>query len=251
MTTTRNEPLRTEPVPSPPHPVRPRSRRRLRRALMLLGLVPLLATLLLGLKVAIMLQSNQTGRDDFGAGRYDEAAGAFRDSQVVNVLEPWVASYDLGTTLYLQGEYDAARLQLEAARDVAPGDQQCRVRVNLALADEALGDGQLADGNLAAAQQSWFYARVELRTKKCTTSASSPAVVVSAATSTTARLTNKLSTAVAPTREQPAQPEDSQSDTSDLDQRNRLAEEERERAEQDRDAQDDESPSSGAPVYQW
>lgn len=160
--------LDTAPHPTDPTPPPREQRSRRRRILFLIGLLPLGLALLLVLKVATMLYLNSTGRDDYAGNRLAAAAGAFETTLLGNVLESWVAPYDLGTTHYRQGDFDQARERLEEALALAPPPEQCRVRINLALADEALGDAALADGEVATARSRWRLARDVLAAGGCT-----------------------------------------------------------------------------------
>jgi tetratricopeptide (TPR) repeat protein len=261
-------------------------RRRVRRALFVLGLLPLSLALLLVLKVAIMLHLNSRGRDDYGAGRYTGAAAAFESTLFVNVLESWVAPYDLGTARYRQGEFASARAQLEDALALAPAAEECRVRINLALADEALGDAAVADGDVSTARADWAAGHAVLTQGGCLvegddasdsssgTGAGDPAKTspdtdgeasagsgpgtllaqLMAAVAVDHRLTDKLATSHDPDPADPATtPPDSA--TQSLEERNDRAEQLRRRAEQkhdDRQHPDSSHPTSGAPPhYEW
>lgn len=130
-------------------------RLRLRRRLLVLGLLPLLLALALGVKVGVMLGLDDRGRSAFGAGEFERASEAFAANGRLNVFEPWVAPFDEGTADYRLADFGTARDLLEEALLVVPGGHECLVRINLSLALEALGDASLADGRRDLAEALW------------------------------------------------------------------------------------------------
>ena len=131
------------------------SRRHLRRTLFLAGILPTLLVLAFALKVALMLQDNADGRDAFDRGDYDGAQAAFADTRSLNWMESWVAPFDEGTAHHAEGQYDAAIPDYEAALEDVPEREECTVRINLALAHEAVGDLQAEQMDNEAAIDSW------------------------------------------------------------------------------------------------
>lgn len=69
-----------------------------------------------------------------------QAAAAF-----ANFLEPHKAPFAAGDALVLRGDYPGARAAFETALAGAPPEDECRVRVNLALSIERLGDAAAAN----------------------------------------------------------------------------------------------------------
>jgi hypothetical protein len=237
-------------------------RRRVRGVLFVLGLLPLSLALLLVLKVAIMFHLNSRGRDDYGAEHYNAAAAAFENTLLGNALESWVAPYDLGTARYRQGEFAAARDQLEDALALAPAAQECRVRINLALADEALGDAAVADGDVLAARADWAAGQAVLAQGGCTTEGDdasdrptgAPLGERLAAVAVDERLEDKLARSQEPDQADQAAPPPA-SATQTLEERNAQAERLRQRSEQrreDRQHEDSSDPTSAEPPhYEW
>ena len=208
-----------------------------RRLLFALGLVPALAALLLVLKVATMLQLNASGREHFAGGRYADAASVFDTTLLANVLEGWVAPYDLGTARFQQEDYLRAREALREALRLAPAAEECRVRTNLSLTEEALGDAAVADGDVAGARTSWVAAQQALADGGC---APPPSLG--------RRLEEKVASA-APSPAAPAEPPSS--DATSLDERNAEAERRRERQQQRREDRQDPPRDSAQPEYAW
>lgn len=126
-----------------------------RRALFLAGILPAVLALAFGLKVTLMLQANAEGRDAFDRGDYDGAQAAFADTRALNWLESWVAPFDEGTAHHAEGRYDAAIPDYEAALEHVPEREECTVRINLALAHEAIGDRLAEEMDSEAAIDSW------------------------------------------------------------------------------------------------
>jgi tetratricopeptide (TPR) repeat protein len=132
-----------------------RSRRGLRHTLFLAGLLPALLVLGFGLKVALMLQDNADGRDAFHRGDYDGARGSFADTRSLNWMESWIAPFDEGTAHHAEGQYDAAIPDYRAALEDVPEREECTVRINLALAHEAIGDRLAEEMDSEGAIESW------------------------------------------------------------------------------------------------
>jgi len=121
-------------------------RRRLRRTLLLAGLLPALLVAAYTVKVALMLHANDSGRDAFAREDYDAAAADFAGTRRLNWLEPWVAAFDAGTADHARDRYDDAIAAYETALEDVPEREECTVRINLALAHEAVGDAALESG---------------------------------------------------------------------------------------------------------
>lgn len=125
-----------------------------RRRLLALGLLPLLCSGGLAVKVGLMEHRVGEGSAAVSGGEPDRARTAFAANASVNVFEPWIAPYDEGVAAYLQDDPDAAVELFTTALADAPAAEGCRVRTNLALSLEAVGD-EAAEG----ARLQWFEAR--------------------------------------------------------------------------------------------
>lgn len=113
---------------------------RRRRRLLLWSALPVLLALLLAAKLlSVAWFSGQAGaafaRAD--APAVDTAASVLG---FANFLEPHKAPFAAGDALALRGDYAGARTAFEAALAGAPPADECRVRANLALSIERLGD---------------------------------------------------------------------------------------------------------------
>lgn len=78
------------------------------------------------------------------------AAGVLK---FANLLEPYKAWFNDGDGYVLQGDFEAAKGQFEEALRLAPKNESCKVRVNLVLSLEKLGDGKKAAGDQNGAKQ--------------------------------------------------------------------------------------------------
>lgn len=134
-------------------PQNPRAHRR--RVLYLAGLLPLLLALAFGLKVVTMRHHDGAGLD---AWRGNNGAGALEQysaNRAVNLLEPWLAPFDAGDAAFLLGAPGRARHLFTTALDTVPHRHECTVRINLSLADEAIGDAAAKSGSRADARDAW------------------------------------------------------------------------------------------------
>ena len=149
----------------------PRATRR--NQFFLWGLLPTtLVLLLLAGKVGLMLRTDAAGRAAYASGEYGAAHRApFDANRSLNVLEPWKAPFNAGTALYRQAEHEGAVAAFEAALDAGPGEEQCTVRINLALTHEAIGDAAAEADEEPAARDDWTAGRDVLAAGDCPTDA--------------------------------------------------------------------------------
>ena len=131
------------------------TRRRWRRRLLLAGLLPLLLALAFAGKVAVMLAYDHAGRTAYTAGGYADARGSFAANATLNHLESWISPYDEGTARYRLDDFPGAVAALTAALRTVPPEEECRVRINLSLAHESVGDAAVAGGEREDARRSW------------------------------------------------------------------------------------------------
>jgi tetratricopeptide (TPR) repeat protein len=120
------------------------SKRRMRLVLVLAGVVPALLAFGLLLKVGVMMTHDRDGREEFDDEAYTAAAEEFAANDRLNWFEPWISPFDEGAALHADERYDAAVERYREALDSVPAAEECTVRINLALAHEALGDIALA-----------------------------------------------------------------------------------------------------------
>jgi len=230
------------------------ARARLRRRLLLVGLVPLLLVALVGLKVVLMLGHDRDGRAAYGRDDHGPAAEAFAGNSTLNVVETWVAPFDEGTSLLADGEYDDALRRLDAALDHAPAEQRCTVLVNVALAHEALGDAAEENDDAATARERWEAGRDALADGDCPTDAGQGADQARQATAVDDRLADKLD--VGQEQEQPQQqdqPQQPPPPSEEQKEKERKLDRRTEQGQQDRrDQQEyDEYDGSTADEPQW
>lgn len=121
----------------------PRHRRR--RLLYLVGVIPSLLLLLLSARIAVLLHDQSAGLAAYEAGRFTEARGHFADNRVLNPIQRWIAPFDEGDARYRLDDFEGAVSAFTAALELVPDEHECLVRVNLALAYEALGDAAVTE----------------------------------------------------------------------------------------------------------
>lgn len=114
--------------------------RRRRRRLALYSAPPALLALAVAAKLLSVGVLGATAGQSFDAGEQEGVAGASSWLQVANLVEPHKGLFASGDAHVLAGDFAAAREDFEAALEAGPGVDECRVRVNLVLSIEKLGD---------------------------------------------------------------------------------------------------------------
>ncbi|MGP9501707.1 tetratricopeptide repeat protein [Specibacter sp. AOP5-B1-6] len=85
-----------------------------------------------------------------------DADGTVRAAQAMgtlNVVERYKAHFALGDGHVLRGDFEQARQEFSRALDLVPANESCKVRVNLVLSLEKLGDAQEKAGDPASAKE--------------------------------------------------------------------------------------------------
>lgn len=184
---------------------RPHPRARLRLALLVAGALPALLVLGYLVKVGLMLQHNAAGRDAFERGDHDGAAAEFFETRDLNWFEPWIAPFDEGTAHHAEGAFDDAIGAYGKALESVPDREECTVRINLALAHEAVGDRLQADQDLDGAIESWQEGIDALAAGDCPTDAGRGREQTDDAAAVDERLRDKLQQAQDQQQQQPGQ----------------------------------------------
>ena len=110
------------------------SQSRARRARRLtVGVTALLVAVLVltACRLAATLVCDRLGSGAFTSQQYDQAERYFGANMRFNVTEPWIASYDRGTSRAAESNYADAEDDLRTALDKAPQEYRCRVGMNL------------------------------------------------------------------------------------------------------------------------
>ncbi|QIX26243.1 hypothetical protein ncot_06215 [Nocardioides sp. JQ2195] len=177
-------------------------RRRWRNRLFLVGLLPLLLSLLFFGKVALMLDAHASGEDAYGSDSFGRAADEFARNQRLNVIEPWIASFNEGTADHQDEKYDDALDRYDAALADVPDDRECVVRTNMALAHEAIGDRALEEEQKPDAVAAWQDGIAVMAEADCPTDAAGGDEQTEKAAAVDARLRQKLEEQHAPEKKQ-------------------------------------------------
>ena len=228
------------------------TRRLWRRRLLVAGLAPLLLALLLAGKVGAMTFHDREGRSSYQAGDFAAARSSFAQNAALNVVQRWVSPYDEGTARYRLGNFAGAVRSLEEALQVVPPEHACLVRINLALAHEALGDAAASGGDVAAAEERWSEGVDVLVVGRCLEPVVVDVAQVADAQVVDMRLRGKLADVAEDPETEDAEPRE-QARTEELADRTERAEERRRKAEQRRQDREDEqdSPDGEMPTYAW
>lgn len=120
---------------------------RRRRRLLLGSALPVLLALLLAAKLLSAAWFAGQAGGAFARGDAPAVESAAAVLGVANLLEPHKAPFAAGDARALRGDYTGARTAFEAALAAAPAADECRVRANLALSIERLGDAEADAGN--------------------------------------------------------------------------------------------------------
>lgn len=219
-----------------------------RRRLFLIGLLPLLLVTLYAVQVALLLSHDSDGRGAFDEARYDAAAAEFAANRSPGLLEPWVAAFDEGTARHAAGDYDQAIEDYTAALEDVPADEECTVRIDLALAHEAVGDAKIEMPDREAAIEAWQAGIDVLEEGGCPEHSGRGADQTADAQTVDDRLRQKIEQQQPEDQDdqhqqdqeqdQPQQQQEDRDKEQRLQQRNRSAQEERRESEQTDDYDD-------------
>jgi len=113
---------------------------RRRRRLALWSAPPALLALAVAAKLLSVGVLGASAGQAFDAGDQERLDSASSWLLVANILEPHKAHFALGDAHVVSGDYAAARKDFESALAAGAGVDECKVRVNLVLSIEKLGD---------------------------------------------------------------------------------------------------------------
>jgi hypothetical protein len=202
------------------------TRTRLRMILVLAGIVPTLVALLFAVKVVAMLSHDRDGRSQFDDAEYVGAADEFSANGSVNWFEPWVAAFDEGAARHADGDLEGALDRYADALEDVPAEEECTVRINIALADETLGDIALEEGDGDEAT-GWWQAGIDaLAEGDCPADSGRGKEQTEDAAAVDQRLRDKM--------QQQQQQQDDQQQQQQQDDQQQTPEERREQREQER-----------------
>ena len=224
----------------------PRATRR--NQLFLWGLLPALVLLLLAGKAGLMLRADAAGRAAYASGEYGAAHDRFDANRSLNVLEPWKAPFNAGTALYREAEHEGAVAAFEAALDAGPGEDECTVRINLALTHEAIGDAAAEADEEPAARDAWTAGREVLAAGDCPTDAGRGPEQSAVAATVDARLADKLGDP--PPEQQTEKEEEKDQQQPDPEQQKKQKQVE-ERNKQAREGRQENEDLEDYPVEEW
>ncbi|MBB6403219.1 hypothetical protein [Arthrobacter sp. AZCC_0090] len=132
-----------------------RNARRRRARLLLWSALPCLVALAFAAKLLSLNLLAGQARDAFTKDNPLALAAAANWLGTINWLEPHKAEFAQGDAHVLEGDFTAARAAFETALAYAPGADECKVRVNLVLSIEKLGDARRAAGDDTAANSQY------------------------------------------------------------------------------------------------
>lgn len=156
MSREQNPQRPAQPQPAQPPAGRPLSAQLLlrRRRRLLLGSAPvLLISLVLAVKLLSLPVSAGLAGTAYTGGDADGTVRAAQAMGTLNVVERYKAHFALGDGHVLRGDFEQARQEFSQALDLVPANESCKVRVNLVLSLEKLGDAQEKAGDPASAKE--------------------------------------------------------------------------------------------------
>ncbi|MBT2584337.1 hypothetical protein [Arthrobacter sp. ISL-95] len=115
--------------------------RRRRSRLALWSAPPALLALAVAAKLLSVGVLGASAGQSFETGEREGLANAASWLQVANILEPHKGLFASGDAHVLAGDFASARKDFESALGAEAGVDECKVRVNLVLSIEKLGDG--------------------------------------------------------------------------------------------------------------
>ncbi len=123
-----------------------------RRRMLMWSAPVLLIVLVLALKLLSLPVFAGQGASSFAANQGDGTIRAAHGMGTFNVVERYKAPFALGDGFALKGDFEQARVNFAKALDLAPPAESCKVRVNLVLSLEQLGDAKTKAGDPASAR---------------------------------------------------------------------------------------------------
>jgi hypothetical protein len=134
----------------------PRPLLRARRRRLLAGgtLVVVLLTAV-AVKLAMMLVAQDLGSRAWDGGDPVSAGRYFGMNQHLNLVQTWIAPYNLAVAKHGHGEWQDADAFYEDAWQRAPEDAQCRIALNWGSALESAGDAAKRANDRDLAQRYW------------------------------------------------------------------------------------------------
>jgi len=193
--------------------------------------------------------------DSAGQDAWDQRQGAaaleqYAANRSVNVMERWLAPYDAGDAAFLLTDYPRAITYYTEALDTVPHEHECTVRINLALADEKIGDAASSAGDRDGAEAAWKDGIATLDGGKCPTDAGQGERQSKDAATVKKRLEDKLKTPPQQSQQQQDQQQPQQS-PEEKDKLKKL-DKNNDEGRNDRDqSQDDDDYDDFGYDYQW
>lgn len=126
--------------------------RRRKRRLAVWSALPAIGALAVAAKLVSVGLLGGSAAGAFAAGNAADIGSAAAWLKVANLLEPHKAPFASGDSHALAGDFAAARSDFEEALAAGPGNDECKVRINLALSIEKLGDTAAASDAPASAR---------------------------------------------------------------------------------------------------
>lgn len=131
--------------------------RRRRRKLLLMAAPAVLVTAVVALKLLSLPLAAGQAASAYDAGNADGTVRYGQAMGVLNMVERYKSHFAMGDGYVLRGDFTKATEEFAKALELVPQQESCKVRVNLVLSLEKLGEAQEKAGNPASALE--FFAQ--------------------------------------------------------------------------------------------
>ncbi len=194
------------------------------------ALVLVLAASTLVLQLVFLAAGNSAWqeRDSAGAERH------YSRSMDFSVLNRWIPVHNRGVARFEQSSWDAAAEDFQEAASLAPEERQCTVRLNWSLALESGADARRDADDIPGALVRYTQAEVVLAETTCSDEPAPGGGTLSDAWDEARQRVESKKTEGNATWTPPEESSDATDPAGELDERARQAQEERQRAEEQR-----------------
>lgn len=122
-----------------------------RRKLLLIAAPAVLVTAVIALKLLSLPLAAGQAVSAYDAGSADGTVRAGQAMGVLNLVERYKSHFAVGDGYVLRGDFTKAKEEFATALELVPAHESCKVRVNLVLTLEKLGEAQEKAGDPASA----------------------------------------------------------------------------------------------------
>ncbi|ALO66786.1 hypothetical protein AS189_10100 [Arthrobacter alpinus] len=153
----KTSPIGSDTTATPGAPSLQAAARHRRRKLLLMAAPAVLVTAVVALKLLSLPLAAGQAAHAYEAGNADGTVRAGQSMGVLNMVERYKSHFAVGDGYVLRGDFAAAKEEFAKALELVPAQESCKVRVNLVLTLEKLGEAKEKAGDTASAME--FFAQ--------------------------------------------------------------------------------------------